>query len=244
MTRSRLQLVIALAVGVLIVAGGTLLGVQPQLAQASANHAQQQDIEATNRTYQAELDRLANQATKLDAMKSELATLESSVPSTADTATFYKEIDRVAQASGVTVTGITTSNAAAYTPPAVPTVDPSVTEATASPSATAEPSTAPSPSAPAAPQPLTDTMITGANFSTIAVNMDVTGDFAQALAFTRGMQQGPRLFLINDITSQREDAQDGESAPSTSWTLSGYIYVLADAQAGQETPAGDLASDG
>jgi len=231
-TKNRLQLVIALAVGLLIVAGGALLGVQPQLAQAAANHSQQRDIEALNRTYQAELNRLAGRATELDAMKAGLATLQSSVPSTADTAAFYKEIDQVALASGVTVANITTSNAAAYTPPQAPTTE---TSPSPSASATAEPSAPASPSVPVAPQPVTNGKITGANFSTIAISIDVTGDFAQALAFTKGMQEGTRLFLVDDIASQKDDGVDGESAPSTSWTLSGYIYVLADANAAKQS---------
>jgi len=241
-TRNRLQLVIAVAVGLLIVAGGALLGVQPQLAQAAANRSQQQDIEETNRTYQAELDRLATQSTKLDAMKADLTTLQASVPSTADTAAFYKEIDQVALASGVTVAGITTSNAAAYTPPQAP----AASTASSPPSASASATTSPiaSPSVPAAPQPVTDSSITPANFSTIAVSIDVTGDFAQALAFTKGMQHGTRLFLVNDIGSQKDDGVEGESAPSTSWTLSGYIYVLADAKAAQGTQTDAPASNG
>jgi Tfp pilus assembly protein PilO len=233
-TKNRLQLVIALAVGLLIVAGGVLLGVQPQLAQAAANHSQQRDIEALNRTYQAELNRLAGRATELDDMKAGLATLQSSVPSTADTAAFYKEIDQVALASGVTVANITTSNAAAYSPPQAPTTGTSPSPSPSA-SATAEPSAPASPSVPVAPQPVTDGKITGANFSTIAISIDVTGDFAQALAFTKGMQQGTRLFLVDDIASQKDDGVDGETAPSTSWTLSGYIYVLADADAATQT---------
>ena len=236
MTKNRLQLVIALAVGLLLVAGGALLGVQPQLAQAAANHSQQRDIEALNRTYQEELNRLAGRATELDEMKAGLATLQSSVQSTADTAAFYKEIDEVALASGVTVANITTSNAAAYSPPQTPTTETSPSSSPSpSASATAEPSAPASPSVPVAPQPVTDGKITGANFSTIAISIDVTGDFAQALAFTKGMQQGTRLFLVDDIASQKDDGVDGETAPSTSWTLSGYIYVLAPAEAAPPT---------
>lgn len=245
MTRNRLHLVIALAIGVVLLAGGFFLGVQPQLAAASANREQLRTIDATNDGYRTELARLAARSAKLPAMQREADALATSIPSSADTASFYKEVDRVAAAAGVTVDGITTSWAAAYTPPE--TAAPAAAASAAEPGATsgsATPSPSATPTTPAAAAPVTDPKITAANFSTIAISIGVTGSFEQALAFTSGMQDGDRLFLVDDIKSTREDTTadgatttDGAAATSgsgsTTWTLSGYVYVLSDAAAAQ-----------
>lgn len=250
MTRNRLQLVIALAIGVVLLAGGFFLGVQPQIAAAAANREQQRSIDTTNDGYRTELARLAAQSAKLPAMQREAAALATSIPSSADTASFYKEVDRVAASTGVTVDGITTSWAAAYTPPqtAAPAAG-ATAEPSAEASGAATPSPSASPSAPVAAAPVTDAQITSANFSTIAISIGVTGSFDQALAFTAGVQHGDRLFLVDDIKSTREDTTaDGASpaggtgAGSTTWTLSGYVYVLSDAASAQASQGSDQAT--
>lgn len=248
MTRNRLQLVIALAIGAVVLVGGFFLGVQPQLVSAAANRAQQQSLDATNDTYRAELSRLAAQSAKLPAMKQEAAALERSIPSSADTSSFYKEVNGVAAATGVTVVGITTSWATAYTPPVAAESSAASTDAptggaTATPSPT--PSASPSPAGTASAGPVADPQITPSNFSTIAMSIQVSGTFDQALAFTSGVQNGERLFLVNDIKSDRAESTDDSAAGSadsggtTGWTLSGYIYVLSDAASVQDSQAAE-----
>lgn len=254
MTKNRLHLVIALAIGAVVLVGGFFLGVQPQLASAASNREQQQSIDSTNDTYRAELARLAAQSAKLPAMRREAAALERSVPSSAETSAFYKEVDGVAASTGVTVSGITTSWAAAYTPPVTETPATTPTDA-ASPSAAATPSptTTATPSTPAVTAPVTDAQITASNFSTIAISIDVTGSFEQALAFTSGVQNGERLFLVNDIKSTRAETTDGSATDgsttgasagsgATTWTLSGFIYVLSDAASAQSSQKSESGS--
>ena len=251
MTRNRLHLVIALAIGVVLLAGGFFLGVQPQLTAAATNREQLRTIDATNDGYRTELARLAAQSAKLPAMQRQADALATSIPSSADTASFYKEVDRVAATAGVTVDGITTSWAAAYTPPetaapagAAPAEPSAAASGASTPSASATPSPSATPAAPVAAAPATDPQITASNFSTIAISIGVSGTFEQALAFTSGVQDGDRLFLVDDIKSTREDTTadgatpaDGAAATNgsgtTTWTLSGYIYVLSDAAAAQ-----------
>jgi Tfp pilus assembly protein PilO len=243
MTKNRLHLVIALAIGAVVLVGGFFLGVQPQLASAASNREQQQSIDSTNDTYRAELARLAAQSAKLPAMRREAAVLERSVPSSADTSAFYKEVNGVAASTGVTVSGITTSWAAAYTPPVAetPVTSPSAT-------ATPSPTAAGTPSTPAVTAPVTNAQITASNFSTIAISIDVTGSFEQALAFTSGVQNGERLFLVNDIKSTRAETTDGSAADAstgsgaTTWTLSGFIYVLSDAASAQSSQKSESGS--
>jgi len=229
MNKNKLSLVIALVMTVAVLAGGWFLGVQPQLAQAAANGTQQETIDSTNRTNQLELARLAEAADSLSTTKSELATLRASVPATMDTTPFLKALDGYASAAGVVVTTITLGDAAPYEAPAAAAASSDASSATASatPSATPSPTVSPSatPAVPTAPTPLTDAAITGTDFTVIPVTVAVTGSYDQALAFTKSVQTGERLFLVNRIAATDVD-ESGPPMTSQAWSLSGSVYVL------------------
>lgn len=225
MNKNKLSLVIALVMTVAVLAGGWFLGVQPQLAQAAANGTQQETIDSTNRTNQLELARLAKAADSLSTTKSELATLRASVPATMDTTPFLKALDGYASAAGVVVTTITLGDAAPYEAPAAAAAPSDASSAT--PSATPSPTSSPSaiPAVPSAPAPLTDAAITGTDFTVIPVTVAVTGSYDQALAFTKSVQTGERLFLVNRIAATDVD-ESGPPMTSQAWSLSGSVYVL------------------
>jgi Tfp pilus assembly protein PilO len=229
MNKNRLSLIVALVVSAAVLAGGWFLGVQPQLAQASVNEAQQAGINETNDKNRVELKRLSDAYSALDATKSQLDALRSSVPATPDTEPFVRSLSANALASGVQVSNLSLGEPTAY----VPTADTSADTATPSASATADPSAA---VAPLAPNAHTDAAITASNFSVIPVTVAVDGSFDQALAFTKSVQAGPRLFLVTGIAAASTD--DAPPMEGQSWSLSGSIYVLAD-PSGTEAPASD-----
>ena len=225
MNKNRLSLIIALAATLAVLAGGWFLGAQPQLAQASENSAQQADIDATNARNRAELHRLEEAYTSLDATKAELAALRASVPSSTDTTSLLNQLNGAGAASGVTVTSITIGDPKAYAPVAAAEPAPS---ASASPSSTASASAAPTAAAtPEAPAPHSDAQITSANFVVVPVTAAVKGSYDQALAFTKNVQNGQRLFLVNGVAATSSDS-GGDPMADQSWSLSGYVYVLAD----------------
>ncbi|QQD76022.1 type 4a pilus biogenesis protein PilO [Curtobacterium sp. YC1] len=218
MNRNRLSLVVALVAIGAVLAGAWFLGVQPQLAQAADHSTQQTDIDATNARNRAELARLEKASEELGATKAELDVLRASVPSTPSTAALLTQLNNAAGASGVTVTAITIGDAKAYDPvAAAPASEPS-------PSTTATPTAEPTPSAPA---PLTDPAVTGANFVVIPVTAAVKGSYDQALAFTKAVQSGQRLFLVTGIAST---SSDGGASPmdDQAWSLTGSVYVFAE----------------
>lgn len=237
MTRNRLNLLLAIAAMLVVALAGFFLGVQPQLAQAAADRGQQVGVDATNRTTASELARLKERAKSLPKLEAELASLTASVPSSASMSTFYASVDSVAARTGVKVSAITTADAQAYTPPT--SADGAATEpgTTASPEPTTTASPEPSATASASTTPrasaATDPRITPANFSAIPVTVSVDGSFDQALAFVGGMQDGPRLFLVNAVSSTAAqattDGADGGASDVTTWTFGGYVYVLSDA---------------
>lgn len=227
MNKQQLSLVIAGVAAVAVVAGGWFLGVQPQLAIASTNQSQREKIDATNAQNQAELGRLQEKFQSLAAMKSDLSSLEESVPSTAQTGPFVSSVNTAAEEAGVSITTLTVADAQSYVPPkpaAGSGSAPASGTATASPSASASATAAPSvPATPTAPELHTDPSITGENFSVLPVTVAFSGDYAKALVFTKAVQTGPRLFLVNGLSSTTSDG--GEEM----WSLTGYIYVLSSA---------------
>ncbi|WIB35892.1 hypothetical protein [Curtobacterium sp. MCJR17_043] len=117
MTRNRLNMVLAVLAMVVVAAAGFFLGVQPQLSRAATDGAQQATVEHENAVKSGELARLRQQAKTLPEMRTALAELQASVPSSDRMSAFYDEVDQAATTAGVTVSTITTSDATAYIPP-------------------------------------------------------------------------------------------------------------------------------
>ncbi|PZE74089.1 hypothetical protein DEI82_12145 [Curtobacterium sp. MCBD17_019] len=67
------------------------------------------------------------------------------------------------------------------------------------------------------------------------MSVQVSGTYDQALAFTKAVQSGDRLFLVDAITASTS-SQDSSTGTTTSgamsWTLGGDIYVLASTASG------------
>lgn len=242
MTKHRLSLVLAGITALVILAGGWFLGVQPQLATASANDQQRQGIEQTNAANAEELSRLEAQYQQLGAMQAKYADLQRSVPATADTAGFTREVNAAATSAGVGISSIQFDTPVAYAPPAAAGTS---TSTTTSPStgttATATPTPTPSPSATATPAPAatpapgaarTEPSITSADFTVVPVTVAVTGSYQQALAFTKALQSGDRLFLVDQISQSVADSSSADAgAGGQNWSLGGDVYVLATAPA-------------
>jgi Tfp pilus assembly protein PilO len=103
MNRNKLSLIIAGLAALALVLGGWFVGVQPQLASAATSAQQRSDIDSRNDTVRAELTRLEQQYKALGTLKSELATLESSIPDSTDTTPFIKELNQLADANAVSI---------------------------------------------------------------------------------------------------------------------------------------------
>jgi Tfp pilus assembly protein PilO len=241
MDRNRMMLIAAAMTGVVVLALGFLVGVQPQLVAASSAESQQQSVEAQNETLRESLATLEADNAKLPDLKSELATLDTSVPSQAALSSFLTELDQLAGASGTTVTGFTSSDATAYEPTTTDVAAPAATDAAASDAAATEGS-ATAPAAPTAPDLVTDPLVTATNFSSIPITVSIQGSYAQARDFLSKLQGGSRLFLVTTFASTgSSEAGDATGTPDQ-WTVGGLVYVLQDAAATQadqaaETPA-------
>lgn len=253
MTRNRLNMLLACLTMVVVAAAGFFLGVQPQLARASASDAERATVEATNATKTAELARLKATFDGADELRADHARLEASVPSTASMPSFYKQLDAAGTSASVEITSVTTGDAVAYAPATDGAAAAASTEATAGATASPSPSATPSPSASAATgeqgaavpgAPATDSRITTSNFSLVPVTVSVTGTFAQALDFATGIQSTERLYLVDSVTATSatsDSSGDGDAADAgsaMSWTFAGNVFVLSSSTAVGDTAKG------
>jgi Tfp pilus assembly protein PilO len=241
--RNRLKMIVAALSGVAVLALGFLLGVQPQLSAASAAADQRTSIETQNEGLRATLAQLVAENDQLSTLTADRDARRASVPDAADMPELIRQLDAMADAAGVPVTSFTTADAVSYEMPAsaaAPVADAATTEGTEPAEGTDAEAAAPAEaSAPAAPPTFTDPAVTAANFSTIAVTVDIQGSYAQALDFVDRLQKGSRLFLVTTITSTAAaegTAADGgaAAADAQTWTVGGLVFVLQD---GDTAPA-------
>ncbi|ROS50405.1 hypothetical protein [Frigoribacterium sp. PhB24] len=236
MDRNRMMLIGAVLTGVVVLALGFLVGVQPQLVAATTAESQQQSVETQNEALRASLATLEADNAKLPDLKSELATLDTSVPSQAALSSFLTELDQLAVASGTTVTAFTSSDASAYEPTVTDAAAPAATDTSASDSTAAAAAT---PAPATAPELVTDPLVTATNFSSIPITVSVQGSYAEARDFLSKLQGGSRLFLVTTFASTgSSEAGDAAGVPDQ-WTVGGLVYVLQDAAATQADQAAE-----
>jgi Tfp pilus assembly protein PilO len=220
MDRNRLWMIGSVVVAIAVIAAGWFLGIQPQLATAAIADQDRAKAQIQNTANEALLVSLKKDYRGIDALKTTLASLRESVPASTEISTFVTELDSLAGAHQVTVSLITVADATAYAPPV-----PAASTPTPNPSATATPSATPTPtpSASAAPSagtvPGTNPKITAANFIAIPVNLSITGQYANVLDFVKGLQTGPRLFLVTSLSVTTV----GGGVESS---IGGLVYVL------------------
>ncbi len=222
MNKNRLWMIASVLVMVLVLVLGVLLSIQPQLSSAAAADEQRASVEASNAGQSAVLAKLKTDFEGIDKLKAELAPLSDSVPRGTEMPAFVNQLDALAGASQVTLTGITVADAVPYAPVAAPVVAaPAATEgeaATPAPTPSAAPSTAGVP-------PVSNPSITAENFASLALTVTVSGSYGNALNFVNGLQTGKRLFLVSGLSTSKDTAAGSRSDTVTA-TITGLVYVL------------------
>ena len=221
MDRNKLWLIGSVLVTSVVIVLGVLLGIQPQLESMNAANASRTAVEATNAEHVALLARLKHDFKNLDQLSTTAEELAESVPSGSAMPALVDEVDAHADQAGLTLTGITVTEARAYVPvvpvAAVPSVDPAApVDASAADSGL----TATGTTADAAAT--TTTEITASNLAAFPLEVKVQGSYAQVLDFVARLQSGSRLFLVDGLNTL---AVDGEPAQVNA-TISGLVYSL------------------
>jgi len=243
MDKNKLLMVLIGIGTVAVLVGGFLLGVQPSLQAAAASDAARQAAVQTNRVNQVALGALVAQNKKIGELTGQLEKLRLSVPATENMPAFLDAVDAAAAAEGLIVQDVTPSDAVAYAPQgaAAPAAQPAPqASATASPTPTASSTPAPTLTTPPAagaqtPAAHTDPSITAANFLAVPIKIGVAGPLDRTIAFVHRLQTGERLFLVSGLTGGLDGggsngaAGGATAAPSETYAVTGYIYVLAKA---------------
>ena len=186
-------------VSVLIFAIGWMVGIQPQLNNISTAHQQRDVVVAQNAKDEILLAQLKADYQNIDAMRSDLIRLRTSVPTLAEISSFVTELNSLANIQEVTVKSITVNDAKPYTP----------NTGGSSPESTAV---------------VTDPRITSNNFIVVPVQFAVTGNYSKVLQFVRSVQTGQRLFLISNFGSTGSTKSEAQGKVES--TVGGYMYVL------------------
>ncbi|MFJ8896149.1 hypothetical protein ACIRCZ_16320 [Leifsonia sp. NPDC102414] len=229
MDKTRIWIIGAVLATVVVVIGGWFLAIQPQLALAGSAAMTRAQIDATNAQNAAKLAALKKDYAELPQTKQTLAKLSESVPSGGAYPALVSGVDRTAVEAGVTVTSLTVSDAVAYQPVAAAATSSATSDGQDSgstPTGTPTPTPTPTPSGPvsrpsAGLPPVTDPLITARNFAAIPVSVSVSGPVGNVLAFVKGVQSGPRLFLVTAFSIAPTDVPGKVDSK-----VAGYVYSL------------------
>ena len=230
MDKTRLWIIGSVLVMAVIATLGWIVGIQPQLDQASAAGVETAQVQSGNAVKQTVLAKMKKDSENLATLKKKLTSLKTSVPTLEEWPAFGDEINSMAAANGVAIVSVTTSDGQAYTTPVAPAAAPAPGAASgSSPAATSTPTPSPSSSPTPTPAPvkvvgappLNSPLITSSNFTLVPVSVTVRGSVDQIVAFVHSAQTGVRLFLVNALTIDNASAGVGLDGK-----VSGYIYVL------------------
>jgi Tfp pilus assembly protein PilO len=211
----QLKVLITVVLMIAVLGGGWVLAIQPALASAFAAQSSRDDVRTQNDAVLAEIAMLKAAEAELPALKKDLGKLTASIPFTDDSSALLDSIHDLASDAGVVVDAVTLEDALPYAAPQP------VEAAAAAPAADAD--SAPADEAANPLVPTTDDRITAANFVLVPVTVAVSGSFGDVLDFVEGVQNGPRLFLVNKLNSSADAEGDGSTVKAT---VGGYVYVL------------------
>lgn len=215
MNKNKLWVVGAVLVMVALVAGGWLIGIQPQLSAVASANQNRISVASQNAKNQMLLSKLKRDYEGITALKNQLNILRAAVPAGADISTFVSELNGLASTHKIIVKSISVSDAKPYAP--------------APPVASSTPGGRPS-------VMTTNPRVTTANFVLIPVQFSVTGNYATVLDFVHDVQTGPRLFFVSTFTTTGSTTAAGVANAAKASkvvipekvdaTIGGFVYVL------------------
>lgn len=203
-----------LAIGV---AGGAWFGaISPDLSAATTARDDLETVEQQNSLHELRIANLEEAAARIGEFEASRDELAQALPSELQYAEFMRQLDTLAADAGVTLAGVTSSEALAYMPPveaeAPPEPEPSSeTEGGGESDAAADPAAEPAagqaavtPAEPAptaaAPMPYADPLIGPENLAAVPVVISATGSTAALEAFLNEVQMGSRLISVSSAT--------------------------------------------
>lgn len=114
--RNRLWIMGSALAAVVALLAGWFLGIEPRLTAASTANAARAGVEATNTDHAAVLAQLIEDSRDRKALTTDFNTLSASIPDGTAIPDFVNQLDDLAAANEVTLSGLTVADAQAYTP--------------------------------------------------------------------------------------------------------------------------------
>ncbi|MDJ0347762.1 hypothetical protein [Cryobacterium sp. PH29-G1] len=231
MDRNKLWLIGSVLVTSVILVLGWVLGIQPQLDSMTAANASRTAVQATNAQHVALLAQLKHDFKNLDKLSATAETLGESVPTGSAMPALVDELDAHAEQAGLTLLGMTVTEARAYVPVVPVAAAPAAANDAAAAAPAADAGLAATGTVPAdgvatgvttATATATATEITASNFAAFPLDVKVKGTYAQVLDFVARLQTGSRLFLVVGLDTLDVDAEPG----LVNATISGLVYSL------------------
>ena len=116
MTKGRLWIIGTILSIFVLMSGGWVLGIAPQLAIATSANADRANAIISNQRNQLLLARLKSDYQNIDALKNQLLALRQAVPPKEDIPSFVTELNTLSAANKVTLKSLMVSDAKPYTP--------------------------------------------------------------------------------------------------------------------------------
>lgn len=221
-------------VAVLLLVAAWFLAVEPVVARAAEDTASAEQQRQQNDLLQMEIVKLAEEFTHLEEYKAELAALRVQLPADADQSGMSRELQILAESSGITLVTLSPS----VPEPVVAAAAPAPAE---TPVAEADATDGNEVAAEAAPTPAQ-----ASGFYAIPISMSTIGSYDATVTFLRSLQEGAsRLYLVSSIGATTQEASGASGGrPATAegdlaLAISGFAFVLLDQTAVPEEPVGD-----
>ncbi|MCW4385327.1 hypothetical protein OH146_06015 [Salinibacterium sp. SYSU T00001] len=206
-TSARLGMLVAVVVIVALLAGTWFVGIGPRLSEAAAADAERESVETLNAGHEATLKRLEELDAELPALLEELDELRAAFPADSGFPDYFREVEAVAAAAGVTARVVGFEGPELYVPSEAQTDNAELQAALGS--------------------------VSPDNFLTLSVTLEIEGAHAGVLDAISRLQATQRYVLIHDVALP--DGLLAADAPSTA-TLTGQLFILRDASAVVPSP--------
>lgn len=217
-----------LVIGAIVVLGWGL-GIAPKLTEVSTAQDELASAISENAVHEVQGEALKQQFEGLGALQDDLAALQLSVPSSAESPALIAELGALSEASQVVISSISHNDAQAYDP-LLAGVTPDAAAATTESGAVE----GVDPVAGASAGTVVDPRITATNFAAIPVTIIVDGSAAGVLDFVSGIQHGERLIMVTAVTISEPTADAGAATDTgavpgagvVTGTITAFVYVL------------------
>lgn len=223
-----------------IAAAAWFVAINPTFGQAATQRQAAADQRDHNDLLRMQIDRLKADYAHLDEYKAQLADLRTKVPTTGDLAELTRQIQTLADTSGVTITDMSPSIPVVVAPAAAP--QPAPTESSDGTATGSDSTNSSAGATDGSTAAATETGLDG--FYTIQLQLTSVGTYQQTITFLDSLQQSmARLYVVYRVDAQSLDESGASGGrPATKQgdletNIAGVVLTLEDPQSAAPQPS-------